>query len=94
MTPEAAAILTGLRPLHRRPPAERAVIVAALAGQRVTVYDDLHRDGTEQRPHTGELVGLAWPTGAGTAELVIVDTDTAGLRAISSARVSRIELAR
>lgn len=93
LTGAQAEALLAERPMFRRPRAERHIIADAFVGRHVMVEDDVHRDGSWLIRHVGTFVGLARPTGAGSADLAIVDEGGGQLVAISSARVSRIELA-
>lgn len=90
VTPEAAAALTSRKPLYRRPEEERRLIVRALEGELVTVVEDRNRDGSED-PLVGVILGICSNPGVGAA-LVIVRDERGRLLALSSARVSRIEV--
>lgn len=91
VTPADASALTRRKALHRRPIAERWLICRALEGRLVTVVDDVHRDGSLEREISGVLLGIAETRGGGS-DVVVIRTENGPLLAVSSARVSRIEL--
>ena len=91
VSPKQASELTLRKALHRRPLDERRLICRALEGRLVTVVDDVHRDGSLESPIDGVLVGIALTRG-GTSDFVVVRNERGVLEAVSSARISRIEL--
>jgi hypothetical protein len=59
-------------PLHRLPKAHRRELVDPLVGQPVTVYVDLHRDGSRFVTYTGDLVDLAATIGGNLTDALVL----------------------